>query len=337
MPPFIQMTKYIPLLIISLSLPLFSIFSEVRAATDIPDGLSSICVQLNSTHQSRFAGLYTAKEEGYYREAGLLVNFIEGGGDATQVAMGEGKCPLGVATPVEIALARRLGMNIKAVAAMEQTDPAAVFTAASSGITGPRQLKGRTIAMNANDSIPVFAMLITAGVEPGAIKVADLSPQLSDIFGKRVDAVAGTIFTIREEASREGMDINVIHPSDYGAQFHGNVIYATSDAIAQRPDTLKRFLKATLEGWMRTLEDPRTAVAHTLKYTDETDAVKVMGTIKLLTPYIHTGEYFIGTMDQHAWEDLPPLMLMTGMLSTPMEPGTLYDTTLVDALYEEYP
>jgi len=52
--------------------------SACSAAAPLP-ALTPVTVQLSWTHQAEFAGLYAAVEQGYFREEGLEVTFLEGG------------------------------------------------------------------------------------------------------------------------------------------------------------------------------------------------------------------------------------------------------------------
>lgn len=309
---------------------------EAHAADHVSGGQDMICVQLNSAHHSRFAGLYTAVAEGYYGNEGLVVSFVEGAANPASPSMGEGQCPVGVTTAMEIVLARKSGFNVKAIAAIEQVSPIGVFTAGDSGITRPRQLRHKTIAMDTEGSIPVYAMLLNAGIRPTDVKAAHLRNDIASLISGEVDAIAAPAYAIQEEDQTEGRALNVIYPFDYGAQFYGNVIYATADALAQRPDMLKRFLRATFKGWMRAIQDPRTGVEHTLKYADHHDPVQELASLKSLSPYIHTGQTPIGMMNIQAWNNLPQLMMMTGQLTVEMKAETLYTTSLVEAIHEDY-
>jgi ABC-type nitrate/sulfonate/bicarbonate transport system substrate-binding protein len=64
-----------PLLLLTSCLFLLPFGSQVNAANKT----DKVVLQLAWKHQFQFAGYYAALAQGYYREAGLDVNIIEGG------------------------------------------------------------------------------------------------------------------------------------------------------------------------------------------------------------------------------------------------------------------
>jgi ABC-type nitrate/sulfonate/bicarbonate transport system substrate-binding protein len=52
--------------------------SACSTAAPVP-GLTPVTVQLSWTHQVEFAGFYAAEQQGYFRDEGLKVTFLEGG------------------------------------------------------------------------------------------------------------------------------------------------------------------------------------------------------------------------------------------------------------------
>ncbi len=88
---------------ISLLLPYNQLFSATQ---------DTVTVQLKWSHQFQFAGFYAAFENGYYEEAGLKVNIIEGGVDINHIDEVVGNnAQFGVESP-KLLLARN---NIKPV------------------------------------------------------------------------------------------------------------------------------------------------------------------------------------------------------------------------------
>ncbi len=85
--------------------------------------VEKVRLQLKWTHQFQFAGYYAAKEQGYYADAGLEVEFIERSlekSPVTEVAMG--KAEYGISSS-GLLLDRVRGTRIKALAAIFQHNP----------------------------------------------------------------------------------------------------------------------------------------------------------------------------------------------------------------------
>ncbi len=108
--------------------------------------LQKVTLQLNWVHQAQFAGLYVAKEKGYYKEAGLDVDIKEytDGLDQTQ-AVASGSADFAVSTPVELLSGIQSGQQVKALAVIYQQAPLAFVSLKKSGIKTPSDFKGKQL------------------------------------------------------------------------------------------------------------------------------------------------------------------------------------------------
>ena len=81
---------------------LLTFASACSAAASVPD-LTPVTVQLSWTHQAEFAGLYAAVEQGYFREEGLKVTFLEGGPEVDFLKpVTDGQAQFGIAQPADL-------------------------------------------------------------------------------------------------------------------------------------------------------------------------------------------------------------------------------------------
>ena len=91
--------------------------------------LEKVSIQLKWHNQFQFAGYYVAKYKGYYEQAGLDVELIEGGPNANNENIFSGRINYGVADS-KILLARMEGKPVVALAAIFQHTPDAIVTLA---------------------------------------------------------------------------------------------------------------------------------------------------------------------------------------------------------------
>lgn len=88
----------------------------------------------------------------------------------------------------------------------------------------------------------------------------------------------------------DSVETSVIWPGDYGVPFYGDVLIATDEFIEQHPDLVERFVRATLKGWQKAVEDPELAVEATLAFDSELDQGFQLFAMKMSIPLIDTGE-----------------------------------------------
>ena len=109
--------------------------------------LDEITVQLKWVHQAQFAGLYVAREKGYYAREGIKVNFLEGGqGIDIAEAVISGKAQFGVVAPEDLLISRSRGAPLKAIAAIYRRSAVVFLAMADSHITRPHDFPGKTVA-----------------------------------------------------------------------------------------------------------------------------------------------------------------------------------------------
>src|SRR3990167_11363078 len=90
--------------------------------------LEKVTLQLKWTHAFQFAGYYAAKEQGYYRDAGLDVSIVEAAPDTDPVRrVLEGEAQFGVGTS-SLLLERAAGKPVVALAVVFQQSPYAIYT-----------------------------------------------------------------------------------------------------------------------------------------------------------------------------------------------------------------
>src|SRR5579871_4052834 len=83
--------------------------------------LAKVIFRLNWLHSANFAGVYVAKQKGFYKAAGLDVDIKAYAENLDQSAeVGAGKADFGESTPIETLLSIDSGVKIKAIAAIDQ-------------------------------------------------------------------------------------------------------------------------------------------------------------------------------------------------------------------------
>lgn len=148
--------------------------------------------------------VYLGQDQGMFDEAGVTVEpKIATGFAPNLAAVVNGESEIGFAAVVPLLVARAKGAPIKIVAGTDaapmeydsKTDPDNIFTETDSGIDGPADLEGKTVAVTALGSIQelgVSLMVEDAGGDPDKVKFLALpsNDMISALEQDRVAAVA---------------------------------------------------------------------------------------------------------------------------------------------------
>lgn len=210
-----------------------------------------------------FAPFQLAKAKGYFTDAGLDVTFRvgKGGADvATQVAVGNADLGGGIGdTPI---IVRANGLDIRGVALLGGQGLTQIVWRKDSGITGPKDLKGKSVGvMSFQDTTyyNLLGVLAAEGIDKGDVDIQAVGPggiiQLS-IAGK-LDAFSGVpewTAAIRGAGVEVGeATVDSIFPA------MAQAIIASDKTVAERPEVIKGFVGAVLQAIRDINADPAQA------------------------------------------------------------------------------
>lgn len=231
--------------------------------------LEPITLILNGPAAGSSAGFMYAKELGLYREAGLDVKIDESAGSAVAAnALAAGKYDFAFSNAPTQMLAAAKGANTRMVSVIHQNNGYAIISLTSSNIRTIQDLRGKTVGSSpgtATTSIFNAAMGVN-GLE-GAAKIVNVDPSALDaaLLKKRVDAILGAAVADSINMRATGAEISDLLFSDIGVPTIGLAIATSDEMIKDHPDTVRKFVKASLEGWGKMRSDYKAAAAAVFK------------------------------------------------------------------------
>lgn len=222
----------------------------VRAHAQSPTKGPPVRLQLKWFHSFQFAGYYAAQDQGYYRNAGIDVDLLEGAPDREPIStVLKGDAEFGVQGPA-LLLARLQGKPVVAVATILQHSPYVLITRADSGIVTPSQLAGkRMMASEGHSEFEIDAMLVREGVPFNTITIEPYTWRLQDLIEGKTDAIPAYISDEPFRLEQQGVKVNVIAAVNYGIDFYGDTLFTTESFARKNTELVQRFRAATLRGW----------------------------------------------------------------------------------------
>ena len=285
----------------------------------------------------RHAYFYVAREKGYYKAEGFDVTFLRGQGSADAIKkVAAGIATLGFADAGSLVLARgNDGLPVKLVSIVYARPPQAIFAIKGNGITSPKDFEGRTLADTASSSVrllfPAFAK--AAGIDASKVKwvVAEGSALPSLLANGRVDAICQ--FSVGEPliaAAVAPKDVVRIDYKDSGLDYYGNGIIASEDTIAQHPDMVRAFVRATIKGMKDAFANPAEAAAIMAKYQKELAPAVIEGETKLVGELAEVKGQPLGVIDPKSISGTIEVISANFTLKTPVQPAELYAPGFVE-------
>jgi len=320
-----------------LLLLIVAVACESQQAKKVPD---EITLQLKWVHQAQFAGFYMAQEKGYYAKENIEVTFLEGGQDvdiAQRIV--SGKADFGVLTPEFIFMKRSQGAPLTAISAIYRRSAVVFVAMANSNIVRPSDFIGKTVATRdpggsqKDFELQFYAMMNRLGLPASKVKIVSYDPAYSAFYEGKLEVTpcysTGGLIKMRQK----GLKLNLIWPSDYGIHFYSDTLVTTDRLILEKPDLVRRFLRATLRGWRDAIEDYREAVTVTLKYAEIKDPGFQTMMMEAMLPLVHTGEDQIGWMKAEVWQGMYQILLQQKLLAKPLDVGQAYTQMFLREIY----
>jgi len=233
------------------------VFTLFCPAIDAAD-LETVTIQLKWQHQFQFAGYYAAKAKGFYAAEGLNVQLKarEGSEDYIRAVI-EGKAEYGTADS-GLVVTRVQGEPVVLLAQIFQHSPLIYVSKRGSGILGPHDMIGKRVMYDAEGSkdVPLVAMLIDALGGLDKVTPVPHSYRSDEFIAGAVDVMSGYVTDLPFALRQRGVDVNIIDPRSYGANFYGDNLFTTEGEIRRFPDRADRVTRATIKGWGYALEHP---------------------------------------------------------------------------------
>ncbi len=223
------------------------------------EALVHVKVPLGYIPNIQFAPLYVAIEKGYFREAGIEVEFDYSFETDAVALVGADELQFAVVSGEQVLLARAQGLPVVYVAAWYQQYPVAVVSKADQNILEPADLEGKQIGLpglyGAN-YIGLEALLFSAGL-------SDADVTLDSIGFNQVEALATdqeqavSVYTTNEpvQLRSQGYDLNEIRVADH-LQLASNGLITNEKTISENPDLVSRMVDVLLQGLADTIANP---------------------------------------------------------------------------------
>jgi putative hydroxymethylpyrimidine transport system substrate-binding protein len=299
------MRRIAPLLVLlALALTACGGSGSTSATTNREARLAPVRVVLDFVPNAVHAGLYAARTQGRYREQGLAVTLVAPAGTAQPLAaVSAGRADLGLADLIDVTLANRQGAGLRVVAAVVQRPLISLMARADGPVRRPRDLAGRTVGLTGVPSDRAIARTIIAGDggDPDRVHfvVIGFSAVPSLVSGK-VDAAIGFWPADGVELERRTR-ARIFRLERFGGPaFPELVIFARARTLQREPGLVRRFLRATAQGYALARRDPARALADLEQGAHGIDPDVARASLKAYRPILADARGRFGTIDRAA-------------------------------------
>ncbi len=271
----------------------------------------------------QFAPFYVALEKGYFRDAGIDLEFDYSFETDGVALVGAGNLQFTLASGEQVLLARSQGLPVTSVMQWWQEYPVVVVSKKDAGIKELADLKGKKIGL----PVPFGANYIglRALMGKGGIKESDLT---MDFIGyNQVEALAtdqenAVVVYINNEPIQleaKGYELDMIKVLDY-VQLASNGLLTNEKTMQENPELVRNMVKAILRGVADVIANPGDAYETCKKYVEGLAQQDEKVQYEILTSSISLWKADkLGVSNPEAWENMQKVLLDIGMIPSAID------------------
>ncbi len=307
--------------------------SSAAASKPTKPALEQIRLPMGYVPNVQFAPFYVAADKGYFRQAGLQVNFDYSTETDGVALVGANNVQFSLVSGEQVLLARAQGLPVVYVMAWWQNYPVGVASFKAKGITSPADLKGKKIGLPGlygASYIGLRALLNAGGLTENDVTLDSIGyNQVEALIAGRDDAAV--IYDNNEPIQLEskGYPVNVIRVADY-VTLASNGLLTNETTIAHDPQLVRSMVQAVTKGVVYTLNHPDEAYQICANYiqglnqADQSVQKQILATSMEFWKAPH-----IGYSQPQAWENMQKTLLDMGLLTRPLDLQKAYTNEFI--------
>jgi NitT/TauT family transport system substrate-binding protein len=276
-----------------------------------------------------------AQQRGYYAQEGLKVTFQVGKGGVDVAKMvGAGNAQIGGGIGDTPIIARAQEIPVKAVAVLGGGSLTNLVVHDGQGITGPKDLKGKTVTVLAYQDTTFYSLL-------GMLASAHLTKNDVDVQAAGPTGIWQQFATGKAQAFAGPVDW-ALNARDAGAKikiYRGDAFFpsmaqailASDEMIQKRPDLVRKLVKATLRGLDDIMKQGKGVVPD---YVAGASAFKgkekfVEDVVEYYIEYTYKGQKQFGAMDPERLAQVQKFYVSQGIVPKEVPVNELYTNQFV--------
>jgi NitT/TauT family transport system substrate-binding protein len=280
--------------------------------------LTPVKLQLQWVTQAQFAGYFAAVEKGFYKDAGLDVQILEGGVDIVpQTVLAQGQADFAIAWVPKALQSREQGAAITDVGQVFQRSGTLQVSFKDKNIATAANLKGKKVGnWGFGNEFELFAGMTKAGLDPSKdVTLVQQQFDMQALLKGDIDAAQAMIYNeyaqvLEAENPDTGQlytpeDFNAIDWNKEGTAMLQDAIWANTEKLESDKayqDTTVKFLKASFQGWMHCRENAEECRDIVVARGSKLGASHQLWQMNEINKLIWPSPNGIGMVDKAAWD-----------------------------------
>jgi len=321
------------LVLLSLGMAIALSACATPQSTNEAGPLTKVNLPMGYIPNIQFAPFYVAIQKGYFREAGIEIEFDYKFETDGIKLVGSGELPFALASGEQVLLARAQGLPVTYVAAWYQQYPVSVVAKSELGIVVPQDLKGKKIGLPGlygASYVGLQALLFQAKMSESDVTLDSIGFNQVDLLAAgQQDIVVGYTANEPIQLRARGIPVTEIRVADY-VELASNGILASEKVINENPEMVRAFVGAFLKGLADTVANPDEAFQLSESYIPNFADLDADVQKQVLETSIEQWKaQRLGYSDPQAWENMQDVLLEMGLITAKMDLSKAYTNEFV--------
>jgi ABC-type nitrate/sulfonate/bicarbonate transport system substrate-binding protein len=273
---------------------------------------------LDFTPNAVHSGIYAAKDEGFYEDAGVDLE-VQPPGESTDAPklLGAGKVEFAILDIHDLGIAREKGIPLVGVMPIVQRPLAAVIARGDGPVHSPRDLEGQRVGVSGlpSDEAVVDSEVEADGGDPAKVDEVTIGfTAVPSLAAGKVAAATGFWNAEAVALRRQGVPIRVFKVNDFGAPPYPELVLATSERLLKSdPELVNAVVSATRRGYAFAEKQPKAALDDLLADNKELERADQEAQMQVLLPVMEPRPFDMNVLEEWAAWDL-----QHGLLEKPL-------------------
>lgn len=299
---------------------------------------ASVTLMLDWVPNTNHTGFYVARDFGFYKDENLDVSIVEPGTTGTVAAVAGRAAEFGVSFQEEVTLARVQNIPLVSIAAIIQHNTSGFASPVNRKIRTPRDFAGKrygAFGYGFEKQVLSALMQCDGGDAQAVEQVEFVDIGSTDMFvaWERGDVDFAWIFEAWDgvRAQQLGVDLNYARLTDLDCipDYYTPVLVTSEALIADNPNVVQRFVRATARGYRKAINEPEGAATALIRAVD-IDPDLVRASQRWLSPKYAEGTNRWGDQKRSTWSAYADWLVSHGLLERTINPNKAFDNSFIE-------
>jgi putative hydroxymethylpyrimidine transport system substrate-binding protein len=246
-------------------------------------------VVLDFTPNAVHTGIFAARAEGFYEDAGVNLH-VQVPGESTDAPklLAAGRTDFAILDITDLGIAREKGLPLVGVMPIVQRPLAAILARSDRGISSPKDLEGKTVGVTGlpSDEAVVESEVSADGGDAGQVDEVTIGfNAVSALAAGKVDAATGFWNAEGVTLRQQGVPIRTFKVDEYGAPPYPELVLTTTEkTLEEKPQLVADVVAATRRGYGFTEAEPARALGDLLAADPSLQRADQQAQLKVLLP-----------------------------------------------------